>query len=99
MTHTLCAPRVSLMNRAAAGPCTASLPRPRKKWVQPFVVRSGRVADGVTATRPASVSAGPTASDSPENGRPTIPRIVGSLTAAIVGASAVCGEPPVSNSL
>lgn len=87
------------MNRAAEGPCTASLPRPRKKWVNPFVVRSGRVADGVTETRPASESAGPTASDSPEKGSPTIPRIVGSLMAATVGASAVCGEPAVSNSL
>ena len=45
--------------RPTAGPWTASLPRPRKKFVHPFWVRPGLVADGVMLTRPAALRAGP----------------------------------------
>ena len=55
------------------------------------------MADGVMLTRPAAFSAGPTAFDSPENGRPTMPRTAGLLMTACVGPTAVSGVPPESD--
>ena len=96
MTQTFWALSRCWMYRATAGPWTASLPRPRKKFVHPFCVRPGLVADGVMLTRPAALRAGPMARDSPENGRPTRPRTAGLLISPVVGPTAVSGVPPVS---
>src|ERR1700712_3881163 len=92
MTHTDCGLNFVWIHLAAAGPCTASLPSPRKKFVQPFFVRPGLVADGVMLTRPAALSAGPSAFDSPENGRPTMPDTAWLcwLTASSVALAIAC---------
>jgi hypothetical protein len=46
ITQTLLALSVAVRNFAGAGPCTASLPVPRKKVFQPFSDSGGLVADG-----------------------------------------------------
>ena len=96
MTQTFLAASLPVRNFAAAGPCTASLPSARKKVFQPFVVRPGLVADGVMCTSLACSKILPVALDSPENGRPTTPRMSDSLTTCVTMPGALPGSPSVS---
>src|SRR6478609_9291082 len=87
------------MYAATDGPWTASLASPRKKFVQPFLVRSALVADEVSESRPAWLKIAPVALVSPENAGPSRPMMLASPT--ICGATwvAFCGSPSVSNCL
>ena len=78
---------------ATAGAWVASLPSTRWKVVQPFVDRSGLVADAETVTRPASLNAGPVASVSPENVGPTTPMNESSLMICWASGVAFSGSP------
>src|SRR6478609_6717129 len=87
------------MYAATDGPWTASLASPRKKFVQPFFVRSAFVADEVSESRPAWLKIAPVALVSPENAGPSRPMTLASPM--ICGATwvAFCGSPSVSNCL
>src|SRR4051794_38085816 len=98
-TTTFLADSTDWMYLAAAGPCEASLPSTRKKVFQPLLASAGLVADGVMATRPASLNLGSAALLSPEKAGPTSPMTVLSSTAFCASEDACAGSPWVSNSL
>src|SRR5215475_9517546 len=87
------------MYAAAAGPCASSLATARWKTFQPWVLSDGRVADGVISGIPAESKIGSAASDSPENGGPTMPRILVSVTRLRASPGATAGSPCESNFL
>ena len=71
MTKIFLALTTSSRYLASGGPCALSVATARQNVVKPCEVRSGKVADGVTASSPACFHNGPAALLAPENDGPT----------------------------